>query len=142
MSNIEIPILKDVKIDPDLDKAFTKALKFIQENKNPFGQYPKLVRDNIPNIILANNPTGTSVKYRKLDEETSKDVIKLLCKELLDKNENKITLEKEVKINLDKQDNTSFEENKTPNISNDSFNNYLFSKRNFNNYLKSKREFK
>ncbi len=83
-----------------------------------------------------------SIKDRKLDEETTNDVIKLLCKELLDKNENKITLEKEVKINLDKQDNTSFEEIENPNISNDSFNSYLFSKRSFNNYLKSKREFK
>ncbi len=85
MSNIEIPILKDIKLDPDLDKALDKALKFIQENKNPFGQYPKLVRDNIPNIILANNPAGTSIKYRKLDDkEYKKALVRKLHEEVIE----------------------------------------------------------
>ena len=85
MSNIEIPILKDVKIDPELDKAIDKALEYLKTNKNPFGQYPKLVRDNIPNIILANNPAGTSVKYRKLDDnEYKKALIRKLHEEVIE----------------------------------------------------------
>lgn len=85
MSNIENPILKNIKIDLELDKALNKALEYLKTNKNPFGQYPKLVRDNIPNIILKNNPAGTSIKYRKLDDVEYKNALKnKLCEEVLE----------------------------------------------------------
>lgn len=85
MSNIENPILKNIKIDPELDKALDKALEYLKTNKNPFGQYPKLVRDNIPNIILKNNPSGTAIKYRKLDDVEYRNALKnKLCEEVLE----------------------------------------------------------
>jgi len=85
MSNIENPILKNIKIDPELDKALNKALEYLKNNKNPFGGYPKLVRDNIPKIILDNNPAGTTIKYRKLDDVEYKNALKnKLCEEVLE----------------------------------------------------------
>ena len=85
MSNIENPILKNIKIDPELDKALDKALEYLKTNENPFGQYPKLVRDNIPNIILKNNPAGTAIKYRKLDDVEYRNALKnKLCEEVLE----------------------------------------------------------
>ena len=85
MSNIENPILKNIKIDPELDKALNKALEYLKTNKNPFGGYPKLVRDNIPKIILDNNPAGTTIKYRKLDDVEYRNALKnKLCEEVLE----------------------------------------------------------
>ena len=85
MSNIENPILKNIKIDPKLNKALDKALEYLKTNKNPFGQYPKLVRDNIPKIILDNNPAGTTIKYRKLDDVEYRNALKnKLCEEVLE----------------------------------------------------------
>lgn len=85
-----------------------------------------------------------SIKEYKLDEESAKEVIELLCEELIDKNGKEITqkIDKTVKINLDSIVNTPLEDNNNQNNNQDSFNNYLDNKKSIKNYLNSKKGIK
>lgn len=81
-----------------------------------------------------------SIRECKLDEETSKEVIELLCKDVLDKSEITEEKEKTIKINLGNQENNPLEENDNQNIINDGFKNYLSGKKNIKKYLSSKKD--
>ena len=78
MSTIECQALKNIKIDPEFKKQLDHIFDLIKltENSDITARYPKLVRDRIPEIILKNNPTGTSIKYSKLDDEGYKRALK------------------------------------------------------------------
>ena len=79
-----------------------------------------------------------SIKNCLLDDETSKEVVKLLCKEVFTKNEI-AQEEKTIKINLDNKENTPLEENNNQNNINDNFKYYLSGKQNIKKYLSSKK---
>lgn len=79
-----------------------------------------------------------SIKNCLLDDETSKEIVKLLCKEVFTKNEI-AQEEKTIKINLDNKENTPLEENNNQNNINDNFKYYLSGKHNIKKYLSSKK---